>query len=68
MNAPGYHIVDSHNVYINTASGLNPDSTGDDIKLTFNDVNVKCGDNQFFKLCLKQFDMYKSWTNVNGSN
>eukprot|EP00965_Chrysotila_dentata_P144457 4771378-Pleurochrysis_carterae.AAC.2 len=68
MNAPGYHIVDQTNVYINTGSGLNPDSTGDDIKLTFNDVNVKCGENQFFKLCFKQFSMYKSWTNVNANN
>lgn len=68
MNAPGYHIVDQTNVFINTGSGLNPDSNGDDIKLTFNDVNVKCGDNQFFKLTLKQFNMYKSWTNVNANN
>eukprot|EP00965_Chrysotila_dentata_P181619 5995459-Pleurochrysis_carterae.AAC.1 len=68
MNAPGYHIVDQHNVYINTGSGLNPDSTGDDVKLTFNDVNVKCGENQFFKLTLKQFNMRKSFSNINGNN
>eukprot|EP00965_Chrysotila_dentata_P033743 1123041-Pleurochrysis_carterae.AAC.1 len=68
MNTPGYHIVDQHNVYINTGSSLNPDSIGDDIKLTFNDINVKCGESEFFKLTLKQFNLYKSWTNINANN
>eukprot|EP00965_Chrysotila_dentata_P162810 5376788-Pleurochrysis_carterae.AAC.1 len=69
MNAlPGYHIVDQSNDFLNTGSGLNPDSTGDDMKLTFNDVYVKCGENQFFGRWLKQFNMYRSFLSVNANN
>ena len=68
MNNPSFFLADQQNVYINSQTCLNPDSTGDDIKLAFNDVNIKCAEDQFFKLILKQFNCYKTWTNVNANN
>ena len=61
-------VVNSFNIILDTERNLSASSTGDDILLPMNQTPIQCDDNQFIRLTLQSFSMYKSWTNVNINN
>ena len=61
-------VVNSYNIYVDTERYLNGTSTGDSIMMSLNQTPITCGDNQFIRLTLQSFSMYKSFTNINSNN
>ena len=61
-------VVNSYNIIVDSERCINADSTGDDLLLPLNQTPINCADNQFIRLTLQSFSMYKSWTNVNPNN
>ena len=61
-------IVNSYNIFIDTERDLNGQSDGDSILLSLNQTPITCSDNQYIRLTLQSFSMYKSFTNVNANN
>ena len=61
-------VVNSYNIYVDTERYLNNTRDGDSIMLSLNQTPITCGDNQFIRLTLQSFSMYKSFTNVNANN
>ena len=61
-------VINSYNIYLDTERYLNAQSTGDSIMLSLNQTPITCSDNQFIRLTLQSFSMYKSFTNVNANN
>jgi len=61
-------IVNSYNLFVDTERNLSQDSTGDDIYLPLGQTPITCGSNEFIRLTLQEFSMYKSWNNVNATN
>ena len=52
-------IVNSYNIYVDTERNTSVNSTGDDVKLSLSQTPVTCADNQFIRLTLQSFNMYK---------
>ena len=61
-------VINSYNIYVDTERYLNGTSTGDSIMLSLNQTPITCSDNQYIRLTLQSFSMYKSFTNVNTNN
>jgi len=61
-------VVKSYNIYVDTERYLNNTSDGDSIMLSLNQTPITCKDNQFIRLTLQSFSMYKSFTNINANN
>lgn len=61
-------IVNSYNIFVDTERNLSQDSTGDDIHLPLGQAPITCGSNEYIRLTLQEFSMYKSWNNVNSTN
>ena len=61
-------VINSYNIYVDTERYLNGTSTGDSIMLSLNQTPITCSDNQYIRLTLQSFSMYKSFTNVNPNN
>lgn len=61
-------IVNSYNLFVDTERNLSQDSTGDNIYLPLGQTPITCGSNEFIRLTLQEFSMYKSWNNVNSTN
>ncbi len=61
-------VVNSYNIYIDTERNISQTSTGGDIMLALSQTPITCQDNQFIRLTLQSFSMYKSFTNVNINN
>ena len=61
-------VINSYNIYVDTERYLNNTSTGDSIMLSLNQTPITCADNQFIRLTLQSFSMYKSFTNINPNN
>ena len=57
-------VVNSYNIYVDTERYLNNTSDGDSIMLSLNQTPITCGDNQFIRLTLQSFSMYKSFTQL----
>ena len=64
----GTEVINSYNFFIDSERGLNVGSTGDSLFIPFNHQPITCGDNEFIKMSLQTFNMYKSFTNVNPNN
>ena len=60
--------VNAYNLFVDSGRALQSDSTGDNIKFALNHHPISCGDNQFIRLSVQNFQMYKSWYNVNNNN
>jgi hypothetical protein len=61
-------VVNSYNIFIDTERDINATSDGDSIMLSLNQTPITCADNQFIRMTLQSFSMYKSFTNVNPNN
>ena len=61
-------VVNSYNVYIDTERNISSTSKGDDVMLALSQTPITCQDNQYIRLTLQSFSMYKSFTNVNINN
>ena len=61
-------IVNSYNIFVDTERNLSQDSTGDNVYLPLGQTPITCGSNEFIRLTLQEFSMYKSWNNVNSGN
>jgi len=61
-------VVNSYNVYIDSERNISQTSNGEDIMLALSQTPITCADNQFIRLTLQSFSMYKSFTNVNTNN
>tara|TARA_R110001632_G_C11285540_1_gene412334 strand:- start:26 stop:1153 length:1128 start_codon:yes stop_codon:yes gene_type:complete len=61
-------VVSSFNLFIDTERNLDATSTGDSIMLSLNQTPITCADNQYLRLTLQSFSMYKSFTNINTNN
>jgi hypothetical protein len=63
-------IVRSHNILIDTDRG-EPSSTavkGDKFEIDLNSEGIHLDEGQYIRLTLNNFEMYKTWTNVNDNN
>ena len=61
-------VINSYNIFLDTERNLNATSDGDSINLSLNQTPITCSDNQYIRLTLQSFSMYKSFTNVNPNN
>ena len=61
-------VVNSYNIFIDTERNLSSNSNGNRIRLPLNQTPISCAENQFLRLTLQSFSMYKSWTNINSNN
>ncbi len=61
-------VVNSYNIFIDTERNLSSSSNGNRIRLPLSQTPISCAENQFLRLTLQSFSMYKSWTNVNSNN
>jgi len=68
MTTHGYKIVDRRDLSFSTANCLNPNSTGSDAKFSLANIGLNCKLNHFYALNMKQFSMYKTFTNINSNN
>ena len=58
-------VVSSYNIFVDTERDENATSDGDSIMLSLNQTPITCADNQFIRMTLQSFSMYKSFTNIN---
>ncbi len=61
-------VVSSYNIFVDSERDLAPNSRGDNIYLPLQQTPITCADNQFIRLTLQSFSMYKNFTNVNTNN
>ena len=61
-------VIDSYNIYVDTERMMNSTSNGNEIMLSLNQTPITCDSNQFIRLTLQSFSMYKSFTNCNANN
>lgn len=61
-------IVQSYNIIIDTERNLSPDSVGDNVNLPLGESPIVAGSNQQIRLCLNEFTIAKTWTDINSSN
>ena len=61
-------IVNSYNLFIDTERNLSQESNGQEINLPLGQTPITCGTDQFVRLTLQEFTMYKSWNSVNNTN
>ena len=61
-------IVNSYNLIVDTERCLSEDSRGDNVYLPLGQTPITCGSNEFIRLTLQEFSMYRSWNNVNSTN
>jgi len=61
-------VVNSFNIFVDTGRCTSSQSRGDDIHLPLSETPISCADNQFLKLTLQDFNMFKNFPNVNNNN
>ncbi len=61
-------VVNSYNIYVDSERNISQTSTGQDVMLALSQTPITCADNQYIRLTLQSFSMYKSFTNVNIHN
>lgn len=61
-------VVTSYNLFVDTERNLSTNSTGQDVHLPLGQTPITCGSNEFIRLSLMEFSMYKSWNSVNITN
>jgi hypothetical protein len=62
-------LVSSRNLFIDTNRGDKSAGTrGDKYEVDLNTEAIHLDEGQFLRLTLKEFNMYKNWTNVNDNN
>lgn len=61
-------VVNSYNIYIDTERNISQTSTGEDVMLALSQTPITCQDNQYIRLTLQSFSMYKSFLNCNPNN
>ena len=61
-------VVNSYNFYIDTERYIPSGQKGDNTSFSLNQTPITCAANQFIRLTLQSFSMYKSFTNVNPNN
>jgi hypothetical protein len=63
-----HSVVNSYNLFVDTARGRNPQSTGDDTTISLNDSQVVAGIGQYIRLNLIDFSMYNDLWGVDANN
>jgi len=61
-------VVSSYNIFVDSERDLAPNSRGDNIYLPLQQTPITCADNQYIRLTLQSFSMYKNFPNVNTNN
>ena len=61
-------VVNSFNIFVDSERWLTSSSNGNSIDLPLSQTPISCASNQYIRLTLQSFSMYKSWTNVNANN
>ena len=61
-------IANSFNIFVDSERLRPPSSTGENLRLELGNAPITCGDNQFLRISLQSFNMYKTWYNVNTNN
>ena len=62
-------ILETHNLFIDTScANKESGSRGDDFQLHLNTQSIDAGRNQFIRITLNDFSMYKTFTDVNDNN
>ena len=61
-------VVNSFNIFVDSGRCTTAQSKGDDIHLPLSQTPISCADNQFLRLTLQDFNMFKSFPNVNENN
>lgn len=62
-------ITKSFNIFIDSGLGDNTENnTGIDYQLNFNDIGIECPKDGFFRLSVLDFNMIKTFTNINHHN
>ena len=61
-------VVNSFNIFVDSERWLTSSSNGNSIDLPLSQTPISCASNQYIRLTLQSFSMYKSWTNVNADN
>lgn len=61
----GTEVVNSYNIFLDTERNINATSDGNSLMLSLNQTPITCDSNQYIRLTLQSFSMYKSFTNVN---
>lgn len=61
-------VVNSYNIFVDSERWVTASSNGDSIDLPLSQTPISCASNQYIRLTLQSFSMYKSWTNVNADN
>jgi len=61
-------VVNSYNIFVDTERNINATSDGNSIMLSLNQTPITCSSNQYIRMTLQSFSMYKSFTNVNKNN
>ena len=60
--------VNSFNLFVDNERAISSDSTGSNYVISLNEAPIMAGDNQFLRLTLMDFNMYRTWSNVNVNN
>ena len=58
-------VVKSYNIFIDTERNMPASSDGNSIMMSLNQTPITCDSNQYIRMTLQSFSMYKSFTNVN---
>ena len=61
-------IVNSYNFFFDSERDINSSSTGDNVHISLNETPITAANNQFLRLSLQAFSMYRTSTNVNPNN
>ena len=61
-------IVNSYNFFFDSERDINSSSTGDNVHISLNETPITAANNQFLRLSLQAFSMYRTSTNVSPNN
>ena len=61
-------IVNSYNFFFDSERDRNSSSNGDNVHISLNETPIEAAQNQFLRLSLQAFSMYRSSTNINPNN
>ena len=62
------HITSSYNLFVDSSTGHNAQSKGDDYIVNLQDAGVHAGEGEHIRMSLTNFSMAKNFTDVNDNN
>ena len=61
-------ITSSYNLFVDTSTGHNSQSKGDDFMVNLQDAGVHAGEGEFIRMTLNNFSMAKVFQDINETN